>query len=287
MTEPVAPEPGAASDPAAEEVSWRPLRRDTASYSSIAQGEKGAEPGSPARVRESSDGVEDDDAAFWDALRESLASDADKSTDFGTAFHLLAQRMAAGVSAGCFDVPDDEAIARISSQCGLGAGAVARLRGALERWHGSDLAARVLEHSRVRAEVPFFVMLNAPALDGFSLSDVGEGRAGENGIYLEGSIDLFANDAEGTGPALIVDYKTGGTPDEDEGALAAKHGLQASCYAYAALRAGYEPVEAVFVRVERCDESACDQPQSVSYRFERGDLDALEKRIARAYVRSR
>ena len=51
--------------------------------------------------------------------------------------------------------------------------------------------------------------------------------------------------------ALVVDYKTGGSPAETAEQLHEKHLLQATCYAYAVLMEGYAQVECVFVRVEQ------------------------------------
>ena len=111
----------------------------------------------------------------------------------------------------------------------------------------------------MHAELPFFV-----SLDEESSCDE-ECRAIR---YLEGSIDLFASwrGAEGEKRrALIVDYKTGGSDDETDEALHAKHLLQASCYSYVALTRGFDEVETIFVRVERADARRCDQPCVVRY----------------------
>ena len=59
----------------------------------------------------------------------------------------------------------------------------------------------------------------------------------------------------------------------------AKHRLQASCYAYALMRAGYTSVEAHFLRIERPSAENPRDPQIVPYRFETADLPALEALI--------
>ena len=60
--------------------------------------------------------------------------------------------------------------------------------------------------------------------------------------------------------------------------------LQASCYAYALLRAGFDAVEATFVRVEQ--RSLNGQPQIVRYRFESRDQDGLAHAIAHAHAKA-
>lgn len=263
------PDLGDVGEDALEEAPWRSGRRGVTSYSAIAQGEErmgvgeGAVAGSLAS---------DEDDAFWDALCASLSADADKATDVGTAFHLLAQRMIEEKRGDRLAVPDDQTIGRVAARHGLGICAKDRLKRALDRWASSDVAADVARRAFVRAEVPFFV-------------EVGEGCCAEP-FCLEGSIDLFACDEQGSGQAYVVDYKTGGSPDESDASLLAKHELQASCYAYAALLQGYDAVHATFVRVEQEDRDVPDEPQCVRYRFESCDLSALEKRIADAYARS-
>ena len=89
-----------------------------------------------------------------------------------------------------------------------------------------------------------------------------------------GEIDLLACVAptgtreQPAGSALVVDYKTGGSPAETAEQLHEKHLLQATCYAYAVLMEGYAQVECVFVRVEQDRADAPGQPQTVSYRFD-------------------
>ena len=176
----------------------------------------------------------DDDA--WAAICASLSGDA-AATDLGTAFHRLAQYAVIRREGGRLARPSDERVTAICRSCGLAAGQRARLEAALGRWFGSSVATRVAGCANVRAEVPFFQIIDD------------EGAP----VYLEGEIDLLAIGAAGSGEALVVDYKTGGRPDEDPAHLHEKHLLQATCYAYVVLCQGYEAVEAVFVRVERQD----------------------------------
>ena len=51
------------------------------------------------------------------------------------------------------------------------------------------------------------------------------------GPYAEGAIDLLCTDPARPGHALLIDYKTGGSPDETPGRLHEKHRLQA-CLLY-------------------------------------------------------
>ena len=97
------------------------------------------------------------------------------------------------------------------------------------------------------------------------------------GFFLEGEIDGLADN--GDGAAFLIDYKTGGRDDETPEQLDEKHRLQASCYAYALMRAGYESVEAHFLRIERPGTDNPRDPQIVPYHFEKTDLPALEALI--------
>ena len=210
----------------------------------------------------------DDDA--WAAICASLSGDA-AATDLGTAFHRLAQYAVIRREGGRLARPSDERVTAICRSCGLAAGQRARLEAALGRWFGSSVATRVAGCANVRAEVPFFQLIDA------------EGAP----VYLEGEIDLLAIGAAGSGEALVVDYKTGGRPDEDPAHLHEKHLLQATCYAYVVLCQGYEAVEAVFVRVEQQDPDDPAEPQCVRYRFAAAERVSLEKAILAAYHASR
>ena len=116
-----------------------------------------------------------------------------------------------------------------------------------------------------RAEVPFLV------------------RAG--GECLAGAIDLLCSEgADAQGRALVVDYKTGGADGESFESVRVRHALQASCYAYALLRSGFEEVELRFVLVERAGSDG--DPKEVRYRFGACDLADLEARILEARARA-
>ncbi|WP_449135741.1 UvrD-helicase domain-containing protein [Senegalimassilia anaerobia] len=237
-------------------------RADMFSYSSIAEDGDGFADFS----------VED---TVDDAAGASLgARDADAATSLGTAFHRLAQLAALAWQPGCaLERPDAARQQALERSCGLSAEQRERLDAALERWFASDIAACVGACESVSAEAPFLVRVGGPC----------------DAAYLEGEIDLLGCVApagtreQPAGSALVVDYKTGGSPAETFEQLHEKHLLQATCYAYAVLLEGYAQVECVFVRVEQDRADAPGQPQTVSYRFDAADADEMGRALARAY----
>ncbi|THG38212.1 UvrD-helicase domain-containing protein [Adlercreutzia caecimuris] len=194
----------------------------------------------------------------------------ESATALGTAFHRLAQQAIERSEQGALFTPGEAAIAAQIQKEGLSAGQQERLRQALDRWLGSDEAARFAAYENRAAEVPFIVRVPASPSDG-SAAGVGES------FFLEGEIDGLADN--GGGAAFLIDYKTGGRDDETDAELDTKHRLQASCYAYALMRAGYTSVEAHFLRIERPSAENPRDPQIVPYRFETADLPALEALI--------
>lgn len=212
--------------------------------------------------------AEEDDGSW--AYLGSDCNDSDKATDFGTAFHRLAQHAVEHRVPGApLAMPPAFRIRMMMRTCGLDGRQWSRLDDALERWFSSDEARRMEAWPSLQAEVPFFVALQS--------------AEGDAPIYLEGEIDLLAVDKQGM-RASVVDYKTGGHPGETEDTLRQKHVLQASCYALSLLRQGMEEVEASFVRVERPRIDDPHQPQCVRYRFIAADMPALEQAIAQAYA---
>ena len=88
------------------------------------------------------------------------------------------------------------------------------------------------------------------------------------GAYAEGTIDVLATDPADPSRALVIDYKTGGTPDETSDQLLEKHALQARVYADALHKAGFEAVTVKFVRVEQANPAIFvepPEPQVVTY----------------------
>ena len=257
---------------------WPASRADVFSYSSIAHSSSGeVEASSPEEefalpkvppVEEP--GFSEVDEAAWTAIRASLSGDADKATDLGTAFHRLAQQaVCTHAESAALVCPDKSHVDALARHCGLSDLQRIRLTEALALWFESDLAARVATFSRLRAEVPFFVRV---------------GR-GASAPFMEGEIDLLADGEDGR-TALVVDYKTGGSPGETPTQLHEKHRLQALCYAYALLMQGYESTEFAFVRVEQPDDTKEGQPQQVNYTFTAADLPAIEGEILARYASS-
>ncbi|WP_165170329.1 UvrD-helicase domain-containing protein [Adlercreutzia sp. ZJ242] len=187
----------------------------------------------------------------------------DDATALGTAFHRLAQRMvleaAVRPAPRALEKPAREAVRAQAQRAGLTPDQARRLDEALDLWAASDVARELGSFAQIAAEVPFMV-------------DVGP--AGAPPLYLEGALDALALD--GTGCALVVDYKTGGSPAETDAFVRAKHELQAQCYAYALLKEGVSEVEARFVRVEHRSGGNPAQPQVATYRFDASDVEALE-----------
>ena len=257
---------------------WPASRADVFSYSSIAHSPSD-EAGTSSSAEEiisskvppvEEPGFSEVDEAAWTAIRASLSGDADKATDLGTAFHRLAQQaVCTHAESAALVCPDKSHVDALARHCGLSDLQRIRLTEALARWFESDLAARIATFSRLRAEVPFFVRV---------------GR-GASAPFMEGEIDLLADGEDGR-TALVVDYKTGGSPGETPTQLHEKHRLQALCYAYALLMQGYESTEFAFVRVEQPDDTKEGQPQQVNYTFTAADLPAIEGEILARYASS-
>ena len=260
--------------------------------------------------------VADEDDGSW-AYTGTSSADSDKATDFGTAFHRLAQyavavrgegsvaccqpepagdaagaqgelsgggfvaMMGDGAQTSCgLEKPSRERIESIARACRLDEAQMGRLDEALDRWFGSDVAMQMAQFADLRAEVPFFLHIPCSGLD----RDCNAACASDvEEAFLEGEIDLFALD-ESAQHAFVVDYKTGGRDDETEDELYRKHVLQAACYAYAIMRQGITEVTAVFVRVERARADAPDQPQCVRYHFSSDDLPQVERAIIEVYA---
>lgn len=184
---------------------------------------------------------------------KAAVKDADAATDFGSAFHRLAQVAALR--------GDDAARASVGRACATyGVCGVARIEQALERWLSSKTHERAWSYAHREPELPFVL----PVADG----------------VLEGEIDLLCFNEFCRGKALIVDYKTGGSASEAIEDLQAKHQLQGQCYACAVLNAGFGSVEVAFVRVEQDDPQHADSLQQVTYAYDAADLPDLLEEIA-------
>ena len=230
------------------------------SYTSLS----GAHPHSDEAAVDTDEGlvlVDSEGAAVASEYRASTGRGAlpgsESATALGTAFHRLAQQAIELSERGALFCPGEAAVEAQIQKESLSAGQQERLYRAMTRWLGSDEAVRFASYEHRRAEVPFTVALG--------------------GFFLEGEIDGLADN--GDGAAFLIDYKTGGRDDETPEQLDEKHRLQASCYAYALMRAGYESVEAHFLRIERPGTDNPRDPQIVPYHFEKTDLLALEALI--------
>lgn len=169
-------------------------------------------------------------------------------TALGSAFHAACQWL---IELDRADLPAERADA-LCRYWGCTATQRERFDEAVARWLSSDVRAEALAWPCCRAEVPFYSL----GMDGL---------VERFGPYAEGAIDLLCTDPTRPGRALLIDYKTGGSPLETPEQLQEKHALQASVYADVLHKAGYEQVTLKFVRVEVPDPSDPTQPQVVTY----------------------
>lgn len=229
--------------------------RDSYSYSSIAVAlhaeseDRAAEALVP--MDESGDDAESDGSEMADA-DVAAVEPAGNPMALGSAFHAACQWL---IEMGADALPAEraDALARLWR---LTPEQRERFDVALNRWIGSSVRAELLAWPCVRAEVPFFSL-------GCEDDDIAR-----YGAYAEGAIDALATDPADPSRALVIDYKTGGAPDETPDQLLEKHALQARVYSDVLHKAGFEGVTVKFVRVEQVDsipsgESA--EPQVVTY----------------------
>ena len=242
-------------DVLAEETRMQTSREGIFSYSSVH--EKMAEmvdmPDFEGEARPKRGGHVLPTRAERDAMQEGapVVADADKATNLGSAFHLLAQSMA---ETGSF--PDAERIAAQEQVWRLSPRAASRLEEALSRWSGSSVRHEALSHVHVQAEVPFFSKAHEEKL----------------GRYAEGAFDLLAwNDRS---EAFLVDYKTGdvGLTSEE---IFQRHFLQADLYARVLMDQGFGKVSCRFVCVELEDAGHPGEPFVVAYDYDAEHTPAL------------
>ena len=230
--------------------------RDSYSYSSVSaelheEGEDRAQRAPSARDGEAAGEALAQDEV--DGLREEREAGtgrvaAGDPTALGSAFHAACQWL---VELDRDDLPAQRADA-LCRYWGCTPAQRERFDEAMSRWLASDVRAEALAWPRRRAEVPFYTL----GMDGL---------AERFGAYAEGAIDLLCTDPTHPGRALLIDYKTGGSPAEAPDRLREKHALQASVYADVLHRAGYTDVVLKFVRVEVPDPDEPSQPQVVTY----------------------
>ena len=229
--------------------------RDSYSYSSIAAAlhAEAEDRAAEARVPmdEAGDDAESDGSEMTDA-NVAAAEPAGNPMALGSAFHAACQWL---IEMGADELPVEraEALARLWHLTPEQRG---RFGVALNRWLRSSVRAELLAWPCVRAEVPFFSL-------GCEDEDIAR-----YGAYAEGAIDALATDPADPSRALVIDYKTGGTPDETPDQLLEKHALQARVYADVLHKAGFETVTVKFVRVEQTAPAVLvelAEPQVITY----------------------
>lgn len=231
--------------------------RDSYSYSSIAAALHAEAEDRAAETRvpmdEAGDDAESDGSEMTDA-DVAAVEPAGNPMALGSAFHAACQWL---IEMGADALPAEraDALARLWH---LTPEQRQRFDAALDRWLKSSVRAELLAWPCIRAEVPFFSL-------GCEDKDIAR-----YGAYAEGAIDALATDPADPSRALVIDYKTGGTPDETPGQLLEKHALQARVYADVLHKAGFEAVTVKFVRVEQPDPTLFvepAEPQVVTYNF--------------------
>ena len=226
--------------------------RDSYSYSSIAAALHAETEDRAAEARvpmdESGDDAESDGSEMVDADVAAVES-AGNPMALGSAFHAACQWL---IEMGADALPAERADALARLWC-LTPEQRERFDVALDRWLKSAVRADLLAWPCVRAEVPFFSL-------GCEDEDIAR-----YGAYAEGAIDALATNPADSSCALVIDYKTGGTPDETPEQLQEKHALQARVYADVLHKAGFEAVTVKFVRVEQVDPANPCEPQVVTY----------------------
>ena len=229
--------------------------RDSYSYSSIAAAlhAEAEDRAAEARVPmdESGDDAESDGSEMTDA-DVAAVEPVGNPMALGSAFHAACQWLIE-MCADALPAERAEALARLWH---LTPEQRERFDVALDRWLKSSVRAELLAWPCIRAEVPFFSL-------GCEDEDIAR-----YGAYAEGAIDALATDPADPSRALVIDYKTGGTPDETPEQLLEKHALQARVYADVLHKAGFEAVTVKFVRVERANPTIFvepAEPQVVTY----------------------
>lgn len=229
--------------------------RDSYSYSSIAAALHAEAEDHAAEARVPMDGADNDAESDGSEMTDAdvaAIEPAGNPMALGSAFHAACQWL---IEMGADELPAAraDALARLWH---LTPEQRERFDVALYRWLKSSVRAELLVWPCVRAEVPFFSL-------GCEDEDIAR-----YGAYAEGAIDALATDPADPTRALVIDYKTGGTPDETPDQLLEKHALQARVYADVLHKAGFETVTVKFVRVEQTAPALFvepAEPQVVTY----------------------
>ncbi|MCF0103984.1 MAG: UvrD-helicase domain-containing protein [Eggerthellaceae bacterium] len=177
--------------------------------------------------------------------------DADKASEFGSAFHALMQFSA--MSSALKEQPSEQRISLVAKQFGLDEAYLERLKKLIKSFFSSIIYKKIAG-KEMSAEESFFFDFEMDACQNF----------------FQGEIDLLLP-RESADDIEFVDYKTGGKVEENMERMLKKYELQAKIYAYALLKVGYKKVKAKFIRVECLD--AHGQPQVFEYEFELETLD--------------
>lgn len=229
--------------------------RDSYSYSSIAAALQAEAEDHAAEARvpmdEAGDDAESDGSEMTDA-DVATVEPVGNPVALGSAFHAACQWL---IEMGADELPAERADA-LTRLWHLTPDQRERFDVALNRWLKSAVRADLLAWPCVRAEVPFFSL-------GCEDEDIAR-----YGAYAEGAIDALATNPADPSRALVIDYKTGGTPDETPDQLLEKHALQARVYSDVLHKAGFETVTVKFVRVEQPDPTLFvepAEPQAVTY----------------------
>ncbi len=229
--------------------------RDSYSYSSIAAALHAEAEDRAAETRvpmdEAGDDAESDGSEMTDTDVAAVEPTGNPMA-LGSAFHAACQWL---IEMGADALPAERADALARLWC-LTPEQRERFDVALDRWLKSAVRAELLAWPCIRAEVPFFSL-------GCEDEDIAR-----YGAYAEGAIDALATNPADPSRALVIDYKTGGTPDETPEQLQGKHALQARVYADVLHKAGFEAVTVKFVRVEQADPTLFvnpAEPQVVTY----------------------
>lgn len=229
--------------------------RDSYSYSSIAAALHAETEDRAAETRVPMDEAGDDAESEGSEMTDADAAAVEPAGNpmaLGSAFHAACQWL---IETGADALPAARADALARLWC-LTPEQRERFDVALDRWLKSAVRADLLAWPCVRAEVPFFSL-------GCEDEDIAR-----YGAYAEGAIDALATNPADSSHALVIDYKTGGTPDETPEQLQEKHALQARVYADVLHKAGFEAVTVKFVRVEQPDPTIFvepAEPQVVTY----------------------
>lgn len=231
--------------------------RDSYSYSSIATALHAEAEDRAAETRVPMDEAGDDaesDGSEMTGTDVAAVEPTGNPMALGSAFHAACQWL---IEMGADALPAEraDALARLWH---LTPEQRERFDVALDRWLKSAVRADLLAWPCVRAEVPFFSL-------GCEDEDIAR-----YGAYAEGAIDALATNPADSSRALVIDYKTGGTPDETPEQLQEKHALQARVYADVLHKAGFEAVTVKFVRVEQANPAIFvdpAEPQVVTYNF--------------------